>query len=88
MRKLASGDSDSLSSLRIPREGSSFRVVKKIDEFRRSAAQCRELASQSKDSSARTILIEMAKQWDELAADRETDVARQERIRGLKTARA
>jgi hypothetical protein len=57
--------------------------MKKVDDFRRAAAKCRELAKSAQDNATRKALVEMAKRWDALAVEREIDVARQGRIRAF-----
>jgi hypothetical protein len=57
--------------------------MKKVDDFRKAAADCRRMADAAQDASIRKTLIEMAEKWDALAVEREIDVARQERIRAF-----
>jgi hypothetical protein len=56
--------------------------MKKAEEYRQHAAECRQLASKG-DTKAREQLLKMADTWDSLAVDREMDIARQERIKAL-----
>jgi hypothetical protein len=53
--------------------------MKKVEEYREHAAQCRQLARRG-DSKAREQLMRMAETWESLAVDREKQIARQERI--------
>jgi hypothetical protein len=56
--------------------------VKKAEEYREHAEECRKLASRG-DANARAQLLKMAETWESLALDREADKARQERIKAL-----
>jgi hypothetical protein len=56
--------------------------MKKIEEYREHAAQCRQLAQRG-DSTTRQQLIKMAETWESLAVDREKQIARQERLEAL-----
>lgn len=62
-------------------------AMKKIDDFRKAAQECRELARATKDPISKNALADMATRWETLAVERETDVARQERIRAIKPER-
>lgn len=57
-------------------------VMKKAEEYRAHATECRALAARG-DDKAREQLLQMAATWDSLAKDREKQLARQERIRAL-----
>ena len=61
--------------------------MKKVDDFRKAAADCRRMAGTAHDGTVRKMLMQMAEKWDALAVEREMDVARQERIRALNTKR-
>jgi hypothetical protein len=61
--------------------------MKKADDFRKTAYECRRLAQSTKDPSTKIALSEMAKRWETLAAEREMNVARQERIKAIPPAR-
>lgn len=54
--------------------------MKKAEEYRLHAAECRQLATRG-DQKAREMLLNMAKTWDSLADDRERQLARQRRVR-------
>ena len=57
--------------------------MRKIEEYRRHADECRQLATQSSNEETRTQLLEMAETWEGLAHDREIQIARQKRIAAL-----
>ena len=44
--------------------------MKKASEYRRHAEECRELAARMASPAHRSQLLQMAKHWDGLAADR------------------
>jgi hypothetical protein len=56
--------------------------MKKAEEYRAHATECRQLATKG-DAAAREQLLKMADTWESLAIDREADIARQERIKAL-----
>ena len=56
--------------------------MKKAEDYRVHAEECRHLATQG-TASAREQLLKMAETWESLAADREKELARQERIKAL-----
>jgi hypothetical protein len=58
--------------------------MNKVDDFRRAAQECRELARSTKDPSTKVALGAMAERWETLAAEREMDIARQQRIRAMR----
>lgn len=60
--------------------------MKKAEEYRANAEECRKLAARG-DASARDQLLKMAETWESLALDREADIARQERIKALEDGR-
>ena len=57
--------------------------MSKVEEYRRHAEECRQLATKSSSEEARTQLLQMAETWEGLARDREEQIARQERIIAL-----
>jgi hypothetical protein len=57
--------------------------MSKVEEYRRHAEECRQLATKSSNEEARTQLLQMAETWEGLARDREEQIARQERITAL-----
>ena len=58
--------------------------MKKAEEYRAHAEECRQLAARG-DARARDQLLKMAQTWESLAVDREKNIARQERIAALET---
>ena len=59
--------------------------MRKIEEYRRHAQECRQLATASSSEETRRQLLEMAETWESLARDRRDQVARQQRIEALET---
>jgi hypothetical protein len=57
--------------------------MRKVEEYRRNADECRQLATRSSNEEARTQLLQMAETWEGLARDREEQIARQERMSAL-----
>lgn len=54
--------------------------MRKAEEYRDHAKECRKLAATG-DAKVRDQLLQMAETWDSLAADREQDIGRKERIK-------
>ena len=57
--------------------------MKKADEYRAHAAECRQLAARAADERAREQLLTMAETWDSLAIEREKQLERVERVKKL-----
>jgi hypothetical protein len=57
--------------------------MRKVDEYRRHAAECRQLAGAASNPETRRQLLDMADTWDGLARDRQEQLARDERINAL-----
>jgi hypothetical protein len=57
--------------------------MKKVEEYREHAEQCRRLAASARDDQAKQQLLQMADTWDSLAENRETNQVRAERIKAL-----
>ena len=57
--------------------------MRKVEEYRQHAGECRQLATMSSNAETRTQLFRMAQAWEGLAHDREEQIARQERIAAL-----
>ena len=57
--------------------------MRKVEEYRRHAEECRQLAGKSSNEETRTQLLQMAETWEGLAHDRGEQIARQERITAL-----
>ena len=60
--------------------------MKKVEDYRAHAEECRQLAA-SGDVNTKQQLLAMAETWDSLAGDREKQIARQERIKALEGGR-
>ena len=59
--------------------------MRKVDEYRRHAEDCRKLASSVSAEEAKQQLLQMAETWDNLAKNREDQIARQQRIAHLES---
>jgi hypothetical protein len=57
--------------------------MKKVEEYRRHAEDCRQMAKRFTSPHERGTLLSMARTWESLAADREADIKRQERLAAL-----
>jgi hypothetical protein len=57
--------------------------MRKIEEYKRHADECRQLAAISSNEETRAQLLEMAQTWTELARNREDQIVRHERIDAL-----
>jgi hypothetical protein len=57
--------------------------MRKVEEYRRHAAECRQLATAASNPDSRQQLMDMADTWEGLARDREDQLAREERISAL-----
>jgi hypothetical protein len=53
--------------------------MKKVEDYRQHATECRMMASRSRSPEEKTMLMNMAATWESLAADREAKIERQER---------
>jgi hypothetical protein len=60
-------------------------ALRKVEEYRRHADECRKLAAASTHDESRQQLLQMAETWEGLARDREEQIARQERISRLES---
>jgi hypothetical protein len=54
--------------------------MKKVDDYRQHADECRQMANRFRSPLERDMLVDMANTWDSLAVDREAHVARQRRL--------
>ena len=54
--------------------------MKKASEYRKHAAECRALAQKVKQGEQRDQLLDMAKTWERLAADRSALVRRRPEV--------
>lgn len=57
--------------------------MKKVEEYRMHADECRQMARRARVPSHRDMLLSMAQTWDALAAHRGEHIARKERIHAL-----
>ena len=57
--------------------------MRKAEEYKRHADECRRLAAASSNEDSRSLLLEMAQTWESLARDRLDQLARQKRISEL-----
>jgi hypothetical protein len=53
--------------------------MKKVEDYRQHATECRMMASRSRSPEEKTMLMNMAATWESLAADRGAKIERQER---------
>ena len=60
--------------------------MRKIEDYRKHAEECRELARGAKSEEHRTMLLNMVATWEGLARDREEQIARQSRLSVLDSA--
>jgi hypothetical protein len=63
--------------------GYSHSLMKKIEEYREHAEQCRHMASRARDEQSKQQLLQMAETWASLAVSREQDKVRAERLKAL-----
>jgi hypothetical protein len=54
--------------------------MQKVEDYRKHAAECRAMAGRSRSPEDRDMLLNMAQTWDTLASNRETQIARQQRM--------
>jgi hypothetical protein len=59
--------------------------MRKVEEYRNNAAECRQLAARSSNNESRSQLIQMAETWEALAKDRGEQIERQKRIAAFET---
>jgi truncated hemoglobin YjbI len=57
--------------------------MKKASEYRRHAAECRQLMRTVADDEQKAALEKMASTWDSLAADRERRIEQMKRIAAI-----
>jgi hypothetical protein len=57
--------------------------MRKIDDYRQHAEQCREMARRARGPEERDMLLNMAETWESLARDREQQLQRKERLKKL-----
>jgi hypothetical protein len=57
--------------------------VKKVEDYRQHADECRSMANRSRSPTERAMLLNMANTWDSLAVDREAHIERRKRLANL-----
>jgi len=57
--------------------------MRKIEDYRKHAEECRLMLARSRTEDERQMLLNMAATWESLARDREEQIARQQRIKQL-----
>jgi hypothetical protein len=57
--------------------------VKKASEYRKHAAECRQMMATAASDDQKAMLENMAQTWDSLAADRERRASQKKRIADL-----
>jgi hypothetical protein len=57
--------------------------MKKVEDYRSHAEECRTMARRARSAQERDMLINMARTWDDLSIHRAEQIARQKRIRAL-----
>jgi hypothetical protein len=62
--------------------------VKKVEDYRGHAEECRSMANRSRSPEEKAMLTNMAPTWDSLAVDREAHIDRQKRMAALQGASA
>jgi hypothetical protein len=60
--------------------------MRKVEEYKKHAEECRQLAAAASNDENRRQLLEMAETWESLARDRHEQLQRQKRISRLETA--
>ena len=61
--------------------------MQKVEDYKRHADECRQMAQAAANPEHRTMLLNMAATWDGLAQARDEHVRRRERIAKLENAR-
>jgi hypothetical protein len=54
--------------------------MKKVEDYRQHAAECRMMANRTRRPEAKDMLVHMATTWEYLAVNRERQIARQGRM--------
>jgi hypothetical protein len=62
-----------------------FALMQKVEDYRNHADECRAMARRSRTPEERTMLLNMAKTWDNLASHRAEQIARKQRLRDIET---
>jgi hypothetical protein len=58
-------------------------MMRKAEEYKKHADECRHLAASASNEDSRRQLLEMADTWESLARDRNNQLALQKRISAL-----
>jgi hypothetical protein len=56
-----------------------------IEDYRQHGDDCRAMARRSRSPEERAMLLKIAETWDDLAAHREAQIARQQRMTDIAT---
>ena len=59
--------------------------MQKVEDYRNHADECRAMARRSRTPEERTMLLNMAKTWDDLASHRAEQIVRMQRLRDIET---
>ena len=62
--------------------------MKKVEDYRAHAAECRSMADRARSPEDRAMLMNMAATWESLAFDRQAHIERQARMDKLESATA
>lgn len=54
--------------------------MRKIDDYRKHAQECRAMANRAGSEEHRQMLLQMVETWESLATDRAEQIARRQRI--------
>jgi hypothetical protein len=57
--------------------------MKKVEDYRNHAVECRLMANRSRTQADRNMLLKMAETWLSLATHREAHLARQQRLEAI-----
>jgi hypothetical protein len=57
--------------------------MQKVEDYRQHAGECRTMARRSRSAEESTMLLNMAKTWDDLASHRAAQITRQQRMRAI-----
>jgi hypothetical protein len=62
--------------------------MKKVEEYRAHAEECRSMAGRARTPREKDMLINMAATWESVAVDREARIARQKRMAEIESGAA
>jgi hypothetical protein len=57
--------------------------MKKVEDYRAHAEECRAMARNTTNEEQRQGLVKMAETWESLASDRLAQIAREKRLKAL-----